>query len=240
MTDPVTPLPLTEREQKIWDLKELGGLTHLQIGEQLGLSKSNIDDALHNIRNKLEGKHYKEPRGKGGKAWCALDKTRPDEWAQLVDELTNPIAKNFVEMARETGINVRAVGALAKKLEAGVLAPVAQEITAVKTERLQDLTSYNAGRVLEAVTDEDIAAASLRDKAIASAVWIDKGLLLAGRPTEIIEVRDGLVLKDLMKMMTEVTDHRGIEIEVNPADPTSRPTHTLGDPYNPHADRPKP
>jgi hypothetical protein len=193
---------------------------------------------LYRARNKLEGKHPKEPRGKHGKAWYALDKNRPDDWANLADKLTDPLARSVAESARETGVCAEAARALAKKLESGPLAQVAQDITEVKSERLRNLAAFQAERILGAITDEDIQNAKLRDKAVSAAVIVDKYLLLSNRPTEIVRIEDHRGLADLMKAMLEVAEHRGMEIEINPADPTARPAIGPAAPYNPHADRP--
>ncbi len=238
MEDAPEPRPLTEREQAIWDLKELGNLTHKQIGEQLGLSTGNIDQTLHKIRNKQEGKPGNTPRGGHGKAWSALDKTRPDEWAQLFDSLTNPMTKSVAQAARESGVSVEAAKALAKKLETGVMAPVAMQVAAVKTEVLRDAASGWADRILNSITKEDIEDASLYQKVIAFAALVDKTLLLSGRPTEIIQIQDyDNVVQELRDIM-EVVEYREMTIDVSPVDPTGIPTVSSAVPYNPHAERP--
>ena len=221
----VKPLPLSTREKEVWFLFNDHGLTGTQVGERLGITKGAVDKVLHGIRNKLEGKDPKEPRGKYGKAWSGVDKTRPDSFGNAVAELTSPDKINVAEIARQANINITgaAVAALQTRVDSGDLAPIGDAIREVKTERLSKLYGHNAERILNSITDADIDDAKLRDKAIAAAVLTDKKLLLDGKPTQRVAIEDTREIGELVKRLHEVMSYRGIEIEVNPAEPLERP-----------------
>ena len=237
MADDLTPRPLTEREQSIWDLKNTNQFTHKQIGDRLGLKKGTIDAAIHGIRNKLEGKPHKEPRGEHGSAWGALDKARPEQWAELFDGLTDPLS-SIVQAARDAGVCVETARALAKKLESGVFAAAAMQVEAVKTEVLSDAATFWADKILNSITQEDINDASLYQKVIAFAALVDKHLLLSGRPTEIIQIQDYTDVVQELRDVMDIVESRDMTIEINPADPTGIPELSPSVLYSPHAERP--
>jgi len=217
---------LTPREKQVWALFHDEGLPASEVGRRLGIAKGTVDRFLHSVRNKLEGKPYRAPRGEHGKSWSGVDKTRPEEWGKAVDALTGADIPNIVELARQaeiTNITPDALRALQKRLDSGDLAPIQQAIQPIKNERLSAITAQKAERIINSITDADIDNAKLRDKAIASAVLIDKHLLLEGKPTSRIEISDTRQIGELMQRLVKVMQHRGMEVEINPAQPFDRP-----------------
>lgn len=85
-----------------------------------------------------------------------------------------------------------------------------------KIARLQDLQL----RVLEHITDEDLAEAALRDKAVVLGIAIDKELVLSGRPTQVLGIEERRAIKDLVPGLLAEARRRGLTIEAAAVDVT--------------------
>lgn len=64
---------------------------------------------------------------------------------------------------------------------------------------LQEKFTKHCDRVLESITKEDYKKASLSQKAVASGIFIEKSLLLAGEPTQITSQHDKVSTKELLR-----------------------------------------
>ena len=105
--------------------------------------------------------------------------------------------------------------AVIKRLETRYL-PLKANIEDVKTETLLGLVSTNARRVLERVSDEDIDRASLKDKAIAAGIYVDKRQLLSGQPTAILSWEERDHRDKLWDAVLREAQRRGYIVDVNP------------------------
>ena len=96
--------------------------------------------------------------------------------------------------------------------------PLVVEAKEVEAEVLRDLFGTNALRVLEAVSDEDIEKAGLRDKAVVSGIYVDKHQLLSGLPTQRYTVEDHRHIDELLQEAIRVARMRGLDdaIDVTP------------------------
>ena len=84
---------------------------------------------------------------------------------------------------------------------------------------LRDLFSVNAHRVLQAVSDEDIEKAGLKDKAIASGIYTEKYRLLSGLATQNISIEARTyVMEELAPMIYREMQRRGLSQVVDPED----------------------
>ena len=77
----------------------------------------------------------------------------------------------------------KAIGRDGKTVRAAVQAPAMVEQIASATERITELYQEINERILCAISDEDIAKASLRDKVVSAGISTDKHRLLTGQST---------------------------------------------------------
>ncbi len=103
---------------------------------------------------------------------------------------------------------------LIKKMEAGEIAVN----ESLKTKKLSigdmaDACDEKAGLILQLMTKESIAAATLSQKAQALSVLIEKGRLLRGESTQIITHDDRRSLKEILPALMKEVARRGMDIE---------------------------
>lgn len=87
--------------------------------------------------------------------------------------------------------------------------PNAQEMAEVK-QRAADLCAYQADRIIANISDEDVANASLQQKATSAAILIDKSRLISGESTANIAILVSSAVRESGVEMTGV----GVDDEV--------------------------
>lgn len=147
----------------------------------------------------------------------SIEESRPDDVAEAIMITGNPLIDNFSRAARECGLNHSLIKKIRKKLEMELL-PVKLAVEEAKTQQLLSLTADRARRVIESVTQENIDEASLRDKAVAFGILVEKRQLLSGEPTHLIGIQDRRHLSELTQKMVLEAQRRGIVIDVSPVD----------------------
>lgn len=162
----------------------------------------------------------REGRAPGGTMLPVLE-TKPEEIAEVVAIVADPLIDNFSRAVRETGISPTLAKKIKGKLDRELL-PLKLAVKETKTSQLLELTADRARRILDSISQEDIDKAGLRDKAVAAAIFIEKRQLLSGEPTHLIGVQDRRELGDLMKAMLLEAQRRGIAIDVSPVDGSVR------------------
>ncbi len=133
-------------------------------------------------------------------------------------------------MARKTGLSRPTIDALIERLKKGY-GPVMGQLEEVKTAELLGLVSHNARRAL-AVSDEDFERASLRDKAVAAGIYIDKRQMLSGEPTHVISHEDRRKLPELILAFMKEAKRRGIALPegFRPPPPVEVEAEVVSDP----------
>lgn len=71
-------------------------------------------------------------------------------------------------------------------------------------------------RTLDSIDDEVILAASLRDRATAVGILIDKRQILQGKPTQIMSVEERRTMQIVVPELIREAKRRGMVIDVTP------------------------
>lgn len=135
--------------------------------------------------------------------------------ALLTQELTSPESRSLMNIANESGFSTDAALHVGRALDHEHVT-VARLLGEVKRTELKELFNHAAYRILNSVTDIDIAKASLRDKLVAAAVATDKGLILDGQPTEIFSLKEMRNLDELMGLMVSEMQRRKLSADTQP------------------------
>lgn len=98
-----------------------------------------------------------------------------------------------------------------KQMEAGALAAPSEDKKLSITD-MANVCDEKAGLILQLMTRESIASATLSQKAQAFGILVEKGRLLRGEATQIITVDDRRSLKDLIPAFLKEAERRGITI----------------------------
>lgn len=215
----------SEEQQQVADLVD-EGLSVRQIAKKLSVELATIDRLIGEVL--LERYRYeKNPR-------APLESK--EKGADVIAALTDPQRGTFKEIARSEGMSQRAVERLNDKVDSTLVA-TKLKLEHVRTKDLLRLVSHNVKRVLEAFSDEDIARASLKDKAITTGILLEKRQLLAGEPTQILSIHDRGKLDELVAVIIKESVRRGVTIDVTNG--TAQVINADNDPYTTHQ-RPDP
>jgi hypothetical protein len=208
-------LRVTNRERMVWELRNAVDppLSWEKIGEKLEISPEKAFALYASAQAKTEQKERKEERK--GLDHALAEKTRPEQAAIAIDKLTEPFGERFKQICLDSGLPMRTTEALQQRLK-GRYTAVRKEIENVKTADLLALTSEKAKMIIEAVDEEDIMAAGLRDKAVAYGILIDKRQLLSGEPTQILSFEERRHLDTIVPLLLREAQRRGLVIDVDP------------------------
>lgn len=121
-------------------------------------------------------------------------------------------AIKIAEVARRTGMSVATINGIRAQMSREFVAPM-QELRKVTQGRLQALTDDRLDRVLEAVDDNAIRGAGLRDKAYAADRLFNMRQLMRGEPTSILSVDDRRTLNNLLPALLAEAQRRGVTLE---------------------------
>lgn len=214
-------MKLTPTQQKIVDLRHAHDppLSWNEIARQLGTTKGHVSAAYSRAMRRLD---QPEPKYRKVRA-DAVEQKNPALVPEVIDLDSDPF-ETVKAMARKLEMPETTLRGLLDRLRSRY-GPVVTEAKEVKAEILRDLFSENARRVLEAVTDEDIEKAGLRDKAVASGIYTDKHQLLSGLPTQRHTVEDRRHIDQLIVEALRVARQRGLGVDV--IDVTPEPAHEL-------------
>ncbi len=205
-------MKLTPRQQEIVDLRnERPQPSWTEIAKRLGITKSCASAAYSRAMVRLE---QPEPKYKKVRA-DAVEQKNPELVPEVVDLASDPF-ETVAAMARKLDMPKSTLQGLLKRRRSRY-GPVIDTAGGVKTELLQDLFSVNAYRCLEAVSDEDIGKAGLRDKAVAAGIYTDKTLLLSGLPTQRVVIEDRRQFNEVYVEAIRVAKERGLDVPELPA-----------------------
>ncbi len=202
-TDTV-PLELTRNETRAYDL-HLEGLTHREIGLQLGLHPDSIKRILRKAKRKLAEDHRQVAPATGLFS-------SPEKAATVIDGLTEPpeLRKTHAEIAAEAGVSRDTVTRANKKLNTR-LSVLKGELEDVKASELVQMTGTLGKRILESIDQEDIDKASLAQKMVAFGISVDKWNVLSGKPSRIYTVEDRRSLNEITEALVAEARRRGMD-----------------------------
>ena len=206
-------MKLTLRQQQIVDLRHSQDppLSWREIARRLGSTKSNISSLYSRAMARMKEPEPKHPKVRAD----AVESKRPELVADVIDIASDPF-ETVAALARKVGLPETTTKRLLKRLETRY-GPLVGEVKGVKAEVLRDLFSYNAHRALQAVSDQDIAVAGLKDKAIAAGIFTEKYRLLSGLATQNISIEQrAYVMEELAPMILREMQRRGLSQVVDP------------------------
>jgi hypothetical protein len=209
-------LRLTNREKMVWEIRNAADppLEWDQIGKKLEISPEKAFALYASAQAKTEQK-AKKKGSQEGFSGRNVEETRPEQSAVAIDKLTEPFGERFKQICLDAGLPERTTMSLQKRLQGRYL-PVRAEIEKVKTADLLAMTSEKAKMIIDAIDDEDILAAGLRDKAVAYGILIDKRQLLSGEPTQILSFEERRHLDQIVPLLLREAQRRGIVMDVDP------------------------
>lgn len=236
----------TDREREIYDLRhsKTPPVPFEAMGKALGITKGSAHSMYHKICRKMEraqmspeevvekrrlkkaknGKRApvvfddpdKSPPEPNTRGTPSLERRDPETAAAVLDEVSHALRPSMAAIGRKYGVPIDLLNRFMERVDRQYRALV-EEVKAPRLQELIDLTGGRARAVLQAITPEDIEQASLRDKAVAAGILVEKHLLLEGRPTQIIENReDDQNLDRVIGFILEEATRRGITFDLDP------------------------
>jgi FixJ family two-component response regulator len=216
---------LTPKQREAWELREQG-LTHREIAKQLSVSVAAVHRRIKGANERLSDPEGwltdRRNRGMADRERCrklgdaqSLAATRPEAAALVVRRMSDPLSPTLKSVAREAGVSEPTVARIREIMDSHWL-DTKLKIEEGKTPHLLDLCSSRARQILESVTQGDLKSASLKDKAIAAAIMIEKRQLLSGEPTQRVTFETRGKLNELVQRLVEEGKRRGMEFDVTP------------------------
>jgi len=236
----------TDREREIYDLRHSTKpeMPFEAMGKALGITKGSAHSMYHKIVRKMEraqmspeevvekrrlkkarnGKRArlkfddpdKSPPEAQNTGTPSFEKRDPQTAAAVLDEVSHALRPSMAAIGRKYGVPIDLLNRFMERVDRQYRALV-EEVKAPRLQELVDLTGARARAVLQSITPEDIESASLRDKAVAISILVEKHLLLEGRPTQIIENReDDQNLDRVIGFVLEEANRRGITFDLDP------------------------
>lgn len=89
---------------------------------------------------------------------------------------------------------------------------VKNEVKLMTIHEMADACDHKAGEILQLMTEQSIAAATLAQKASAFGILVEKGRLLRGEATQIITHDDRRTLKELIPAFLKEAERRKIDL----------------------------
>lgn len=105
-----------------------------------------------------------------------------------------------------------------ERLRGGGAADLISRAKKVRSDELLSLLETNARDVLASVDSFDLENASLKDKAIAVGIFLEKRALLKGEPTQILRMEERQNLQELMPRLVAEMARRGMTVELTAGD----------------------
>jgi DNA-binding CsgD family transcriptional regulator len=200
---------LTDRQREVLRLRYQDPdklMTVTDIAKQLGLSPDKVKYALRRGIKRAGGR----PPQPGDPALHSHEAKQPEAFADVLMGVTHAEAGqiSLSELARQLGLPPSTVIAINKRLDRRYF-DLKDKIGKIQIKDLAEMSRFNAYRVMASISDADIEAAPLRDKAVTAGILMDKMLLLEGRPTEIVTVEERHHIADLLPALLKEAERRG-------------------------------
>lgn len=142
----------------------------------------------------------------------SLEETKPDEVAELILSWAENPSLNIAAKAEAVGLNPRTAQSIIKKLETRYQ-PVAAEVRKLTADRIVEMIEGKIPTLMDAITEEKVKEATLRDVVLGLGVLIDKRQLLRGEPTQIMSYEDRQSLNELLPGLLREAERRGMTID---------------------------
>ncbi len=211
--------PLTEKQQRLWDLKQ-AGKTRPQIAAELGISEPVVNKTIGVIRKKLGLKY--DPKKDSSKA---IENKDPERAAALIEAITNPLNEDMGDIRRsmeKAGFHERVREDVIRRLKI----MHGQPLTDIKNLRRGDLSDLIGKKIhlgLACLDDKKMMDASARDIMLGVSALIEKKQLLDGQPTQIISDHERKKLNELTPLLIAEAQRRGITVDGQVTEKTVSP-----------------
>lgn len=217
----------TEKQQRIWDMtrpvSEGGeGKTRKEAAAILGISAPVVSKTLQACYRKKGIKHAK------GEASVtnAVEQKDPQKAAAIIDAATTPDAEfklgKVREAFREAGLPVGTAEALIKRLRVKYYGAVTA-VRNLKTQEILDLLGQKIHLALQYMDDKVMSEANFRDLALGTTAMIEKRQLLRGEPTQIISDAERAKLHELVPLLIQEAQRRGLTVDGQVTEKTVEP-----------------
>jgi len=197
------------RRKQVYDLRkaehdweQISAITGLTVGSaQTYLTAAYDQDGLPRLP-KMARKTYLE--------------THEEAAATIAAKMANPFDEKFEKLreeCRKHGMKPSLVTAVIRRMQKEYFVPLS-EMKKITVAEMTDKIEKNINLIISSIDEYDVATASLKDKAVATGVLIDRHQLLSGKPTQIIDVTARMQLQQLMPAMLAEAARRGISQNV--------------------------
>ncbi len=145
----------------------------------------------------------------------ATENKHPEKTAHALEEMAaDPLAR-FEEIAESCGLPKKTLQILKSRLQRRWV-PVNDTIKTIRHKELLSLIEDRMLKSLDYMDDVAFAQAPLRDLAMTFGILHDKRQLLLGQPTAILSVQERKDLDDLVPILMQEAQKRGITIDQSP------------------------
>lgn len=141
------------------------------------------------------------------------------ERMQEVARLRDEEKLSYAEIGEKLGIKEKSAKNLhmrtrkATRMAESGLGSLAWPEQGASPEKLAEMSEIRAERILQSIDDVSIASATLYQRVMAYSALIDKSRLLRGEATAIVSVEDKRKINQLIPLLMQEVERRGIIIE---------------------------
>ena len=128
---------------------------------------------------------------------------------------SSPGEQATIELMKRAGVPAELAGQVAARIDAntGNAAPIPERLDSAY---FLEMTEQKLAKFLRALDDQTIASMTGNDLVKAVSVFIEKRALLRGEPTQIVSHRDRQRIDEVIKMLWESAQKRGITLDLRP------------------------
>ena len=209
-------MDMTPREKQVYELRNSSDphMTYQAIGTKLGMPYQTVRSTY--ARAKLKVENPSVPRAdRKGEAHNRTEYTNPDRAAHVIALGSDPSIENLQAACEDEGLPASATRALITRMKRDYPG-VTSEVKRIETDVLIRGFEGLAKRALDSITNDDLLNVNAYQRTLIAAIATDKRELLSGQPTERISIEDRRSLQDLLPMLIQDAERRGLMREINP------------------------
>lgn len=207
------PSELPEKLRETFRLYEEEKLDRFEIADRMEVSPKTVENRLSQARKRLG---ITAPKARRQLYRSATEVTDPDKAIKaILWMLENGFGDNtrgMEQLAVSLGLPKTTVQKLLQRWQRKFL-PLTLELRRVSADTLVKKAEQRVDQILDSISQRDLEKASLRDKAIAVGVLVDKARLLAGEATTIVTVETRKKVDELLPVAMKQLEARGYAIE---------------------------
>jgi len=210
--NPVLGKPLTAKQQTIYDLSrpfsEGGqGKKRIEVAAIMGISVPVVSKTLAVVYRKLG--FAKRP----GSRYRLTEVEKPEKAAAIIDAITEPEALVKLKQAyKECGLPEGVSSRLLSRLRTKYFGAITQTRN-LKASEIAQLFSEKIDLAARYMDDKTAGEASFRDLALAATAMAEKRQLMRGEPTQIISDHERAKLHELVPLLIQEAQRRGLTVE---------------------------